>query len=519
MRKYFCFMLAILLTEQLPAQHGIDSHWFAPAPVSKLNASASTTGAVANNMVVTGNGTVIIFYKENNTNYYTGSSDNGKTWNAPTPTLLAPAAKTVGNSTVSADLDLAGNIHTIWSARTPAGLFYSRWDARAQSWSDTVRISQAVRHRISFSQLTTDRKNRLHACWMDGEAQSNRYAEVIYSRSLDGGRTWSAPRRLSKDDNMHSAFPMPDFSGTARDTLGIAWRDSVGAGNWDIMLAYTHDGGATWSSPLLVHGGNGIQSDPSLIVDKNGIFHLAHHEYPQGGGPQTANVQYAYSNNHGVSWSVFKKISTANVRSHLVKAAYDFTSDVIWFFWKDERDFISPFDRRADIIGAPISNRGATVGSPEFLSDGGSLEYGFHNFKIGPDGVVRAHFNTFYNDNTPSTILYTQRRSAITNVTSSAVELPEQFALRQNYPNPFSQNPHLAGNPSTVISFVLPHREHVTLKVFDALGQQVATLIDAEMQAGVKNCTFDAAGLPSGVYFYRLQTPSFSQTRKAMLLR
>jgi len=165
------------------AQHGIDPHWSTPTPVTKSNASASATGAVANNMVVTSNGTVILFYKESNANYYVGSSDNGMTWNAPAPTLFMPATKTGGNSTISADTDLAGNIHAIWSARTPSGLFYSRRDALAQSWSDTLRLSQAVRYRVTFSQITTDRKNRLHAMWMDGDTKSSMYSEVMYSRS------------------------------------------------------------------------------------------------------------------------------------------------------------------------------------------------------------------------------------------------------------------------------------------------------------------------------------------------
>jgi len=208
------------------------------------------------------------------------------------------------------------------------------------------------------------------------------------------------------------------------------------------------------------------------------------------------------------------------VRSHLVKAAYDFTNDVVWIFWKDERDFVSPFDRRADIIGAVITNRGATIGSPEFLSDGGSTEYGFHNFKAGPDGVVRAHFNTFYSDNTPSTIYYTQRSSVTSGVTSPSLEIPQEFALYQNYPNPFSANGRgTFGNPSTVISFQLSVNSHVTLKVFDVTGREVATLVDGEMAAGNHVVTFAPRDLAGGLYFYKFTAGKFSQTRKAVLMK
>lgn len=510
MKQRSFWLIHFFLVFAALAQHGIDPHWATPTPVPKFNAGASATGAVANNTVVTNTGTVIIFYKENNLNYYLGSSDNGGTWSAPAPTLFPPATKTIGNSTISADIDLAGNIHTIWSAHIPSGLFYARRDALTQTWSDTLRISNSVRYHVSYSQLTTDRKNRLHVCWMDGQTQSNFYSEVLYSRSLDGGQSWSAPLYLSSDDNLHSAFPMPDFSGASSDTLGIAWRDSVGSSNWDILMAYTLDGGASWSAPLLVSGGSGIQSDPSLIVDKNDIFHLAHHEYPQGGGPQAANVKYGYSTDHGLSWT-FQQISPPNVRSHLVKSAYNFNNDVVWFFWKDERDFVSPFDRRADIIGVAITNSGTTIGAPEFLSDGGSLEYGFHNFKVGPDGLVHAHFNTFYNNGTPSTIYYTRRSELTTALASSWLEMPQQFSLHQNFPNPF--------NPATVIGFQLPVRSYVTLKVFDVNGREVSTLIEKMIEAGEHQVLFDATGLASGLYFYQLKTGSFSQTRKAVLMR
>ena len=88
--------------------------------------------------------------------------------------------------------------------------------------------------------------------------------------------------------------------------------------------------------------------------------------------------------------------------------------------------------------------------------------------------------------------------------------LPLSFGLEQNYPNPF--------NPSTTIRYALPAKSYVTLFVFNTLGQQVATLVDDTQEAGYHEVRFDGVNLASGVYFYRLQTGGFVQTRKMLLL-
>jgi hypothetical protein len=85
------------------------------------------------------------------------------------------------------------------------------------------------------------------------------------------------------------------------------------------------------------------------------------------------------------------------------------------------------------------------------------------------------------------------------------------FTLHQNYPNPF--------NPSTTIRFSLPKREHVTLKVFDVLGREVATVVDGEMEAGEHTVIYNASGLPSGVYLYRLEVGNFIRTRRMVIIR
>jgi hypothetical protein len=86
------------------------------------------------------------------------------------------------------------------------------------------------------------------------------------------------------------------------------------------------------------------------------------------------------------------------------------------------------------------------------------------------------------------------------------------YQLAQNYPNPFWSGA-ASRHPATTIRFTLPQPEQVTLKVFNALGQEVKTLIHARLEAGAHSVMFDATGLPSGVYFYQLRASAFSQTK------
>jgi hypothetical protein len=89
--------------------------------------------------------------------------------------------------------------------------------------------------------------------------------------------------------------------------------------------------------------------------------------------------------------------------------------------------------------------------------------------------------------------------------------IPDKFALYQNYPNPF--------NPTTIISFDLPTSSRVNITVYNILGQRVATVLDAPMDAGTHRIMFDGKDLASGVYFYRLYTSDFTSIRKMVLLK
>jgi hypothetical protein len=90
-------------------------------------------------------------------------------------------------------------------------------------------------------------------------------------------------------------------------------------------------------------------------------------------------------------------------------------------------------------------------------------------------------------------------------------KVPSDFMLSQNYPNPF--------NPSTKIKFQISQSGFISLKVFDVLGNEVATLVNEELQGASYEFNFDSKGLTSGIYFYRLQAGSFIETKKMILLK
>jgi len=116
---------------------------------------------------------------------------------------------------------------------------------------------------------------------------------------------------------------------------------------------------------------------------------------------------------------------------------------------------------------------------------------------------------TAFSNNTEAQLKVVVNSSMVNNETSTA--LPRQYTLSQNYPNPF--------NPSTQIEYALPKATQVTLEVFNSVGQKVMELVNGQKSAGYHTATFDASGLSSGVYLYKITTPSFTETKKMLLIK
>lgn len=103
------------------------------------------------------------------------------------------------------------------------------------------------------------------------------------------------------------------------------------------------------------------------------------------------------------------------------------------------------------------------------------------------------------------------RKYGLTSSVATGATTVSPFALSQNYPNPF--------NPLTTISFSLPSRSFVSLKIYDVMGRDVATLVSEDLSAGTYQRTWNASSMPSAVYFFRLQVGAYSETKRLLLMR
>ena len=151
---------------------------------------------------------------------------------------------------------------------------------------------------------------------------------------------------------------------------------------------------------------------------------------------------------------------------------------------------------------ARLSPRGATLNRNPTISQGTPATGG--GFRVRFWAVWEAFVNNTWQ-------LYASNAVLLVDDVNELAGLPKQFELFQNYPNPF--------NPTTEIRYQTSEVSHVTLKVFDMMGREVATLVNEVQDAGFKTVKFDAGGLASGVYFYRLKAGGFVETKKLMVTR
>jgi len=411
-------MMTVLAT-CLPLATAVASEWSGEFALPKVAANSVCAGGVPNNMAVLSSGRTYIVFKETTNSVsrfkFTWTDDHGTNWAAPLPFNPQPAAPPSGLPSIVADPN--NRLHCSWASGT--SIHYAGLDSASHTFSGYTQITNSGKN-IAFQQITADRSNRLHVIWHTGNPESaSDTAEVWYAQRPAGATNFNAPVMLSQNDGFHSAFPSADFTGASGQVLAVAWRDTTASpyfagADWNIKFCSSTNGGATWNAEQTLASGSGRQFDPLLIVDRHDRIHVAYHAYPGLPlAPNSNSISLAYSTNAGVNWqnaygsNGFARISPVGENHALCKAAYDYAHDIVWYFWKKR------VGSAEDLVGVGVFRRGEAVSAIENLTDLAGGAAAFHNFAVGPDGRLRAHYNrstvTPTNPFDQATIFYRER--------------------------------------------------------------------------------------------------------------
>jgi hypothetical protein len=212
---------------------------------------------------------------------------------------------------------------------------------------------------------------------------------------------------------------------------------------------------------------------------------------------------YHYSEDGGAEWNIDYGLG-------IITQAVDYTSCSSDSLAAGGEDFIAAF---VDLNGDSVTVRHGQPGSMGVMqqkknsfASTGTLAPVCAIYKNGSEKL-----SAFSYAGLGPTSVYYNMETLVTGIHQTNSEVPARFSLEQNYPNPF--------NPVTNIKFSIPKAGFVTLKIYDISGREVAQLVNRNISAGTFNYDFDASGLSTGVYFYRINADGFTDVKKMMLIK
>lgn len=450
------------------------SHWsavnsgIADTYISALAINSNNSGGIN---LFTGNG-ANIFVGTQEGNVYL-SSNNGASWSA------------VNTGLISGSFDWGAGIFSLTVngsnifACTLAGLFLST--DNGLNWKPMNNGIQS----ITVNAIAVDSNIAGNTSVFAGTFPSGVFL------STDNGTNWTAVNNGIRSVNISALTVIGRniFAGSSDGVFrstnnGVSWNDGGLDGSYVVKLLSASDQAGdtvifagTWSGTFLStdYGNNWVTYPVAIPATSANVVALANAFY--------------YSSNVGAGWNLTELPRTTNTWIGCVIAVSPNSGG-------DTDIIVGTSDE-----GVLISTNNGTAWNS--FNTGMPSAYGIYSLAAsGPYLLAGINLSG----------VWKRLLSEVTSVQKTPPnQIPQLFSLSQNYPNPF--------NPSTTISYQIASASKVSLKVYDLLGREIATLVDETKLAGNYTATFRAANLPSGVYFYRLQAGTFTQTKKLVLLK
>ncbi len=376
--------------------------------------------------------------------------------------------------------------------------------------------------------------NNLYMAWTEfdsyGTALATDSTRILFSASVDNGATWRKPIRISTiggnclddDETVEGCVPAVGPNGE----VYLSWSGPAG-----LMFDKSTDGGFTFGSDVKVASlSAGWKFDVPGIMRCNGMpvtaCDISNSPYKgtiyinwsdQINGD--TEILFSKSTNGGKTWSAPKLVNNDNSGRHqfFTWMSVDPKSGYIYIVFYDRRHNSSPLDLATHVYLARSTDGGQTfqnykISETSFIPDQ-SVFFGDYTGIASYDGFITPIWMRCDNRALSVWTALINDSQLITDIKDDSL-LPQAFSLFQNYPNPF--------NPSTTISYQIKEAGFVTLKVYDALGREISTLVNKMQQPGTYYSTFSPSVInshSSGIYYYSLTAGKNHQTNKMVLIK
>ena len=410
-------------------------------------------------------------------------------------------------------IDDVGNIYIAGKSKVPNssnfnGLIIKLSPGGSQLFRNEYQYGGTVlTWNVKIIKMITDLNGNLLVVGDCKRTTGNYYSCFIAKINQNGNEQWKY-EHLS-DSLYMGSFYQANICIDVDNNVYAASAASKGENDYSDYLVFRLDnstGNTSWSKKL--DGGNGGSDNvKSIQADNSGNIYLS--GYSRYSGPQFSHVLIKLNSLDGdLLWE--KEIRDYGTAGNVKFTTNDFFLDDAGNFYISLPEVIKDlkkFNPDGDVlwsIDIPGAFRGA-VGSYSWID-----QY-FSTVIKAPNGKIYIGCSgTNGGNNDPTDVMVAALTEDPTGVDDDP-SLPTKFSLAQNYPNPF--------NPSTKIRFQIAEIGYVSLKIYDVLGNEVATLVNEEKPSGIYEVKFDAKNLPSGIYFYKLQSGSFVETKKMVLVK
>jgi hypothetical protein len=340
-----------------------------------------------------------------------------------------------------------------------------------------------------------------------------RKGRIMFAEFRDG--SWTPPVTVTPVMDSSNFFPQiryPASYGNSRFRPVIVW-EKVKLPDTSRAVLYTVGLDSSWSTPDTI-AWSGDNRNPKFIkLEFPSLFHVSWESKGTGDWEVYGSGAYIQSFPFSISWIYRNWNITSNPGVDERNGCFATVSEIT------DQNIPSIFfpyaygcwEKTSGLSDSIMVSRGDYQLQTSFGTLDGATNH-HPDISCGLGWFTRRVWLVWENSVSGHSKLYgSTAEVAVVSVGDEGPSRPESYVLLQNYPNPF--------NPSTMINYQLATSGLVTLKVFDVLGREVGTLVNEKKEVGDHHVSFNGAGLPSGVYFYRLVVDKFATTRKMVLLK